>query len=277
MVLSEGLGVWQGLRSPDGPLTVAEETNHVNCFLGVTPITLSTRSGSADSSWTPSLVRMTNDTVARRSYPKGIKRRELIVKTALEVFSERGYTSTSMREIAARAGLAQSGLLHHFSGKSDLLTAVLDLRDSLGQQAIERSQPQTLFDYVAVVLAHNAENRGLTTLFTVLSAEAINENHDAHAYFVKRYASNHAAMLNRLRVEQRAGRIRTDIDTETAAASIIALSDGLQLQREFRPVDPVATLRRLWTDYLEPQITEDIAWASDGDRQSAQPPRGPAM
>lgn len=40
---------------------------------------------------------------------------------AIALFAERGFAATSMRDIAAAAGLSLAGLYHHFPGKDELL------------------------------------------------------------------------------------------------------------------------------------------------------------
>jgi AcrR family transcriptional regulator len=56
---------------------------------------------------------------------KGERTRQQIVQAAHRLFVERGYHGTSMRQIAKQAGLALGGIYNHFSGKEDLLTAVM--------------------------------------------------------------------------------------------------------------------------------------------------------
>ncbi|MBM4538977.1 TetR family transcriptional regulator, partial [Rhodococcus hoagii] len=43
---------------------------------------------------------------------------------ALDLFAERGYEGTSIREIASRAGLSVPGLYHHYPSKHALLVAL---------------------------------------------------------------------------------------------------------------------------------------------------------
>jgi AcrR family transcriptional regulator len=52
--------------------------------------------------------------------------RQLLVSTARELFTERGYQATSVEEIIQRAGVARGALYHHFSGKDALFRAVYD-------------------------------------------------------------------------------------------------------------------------------------------------------
>jgi TetR/AcrR family transcriptional regulator, transcriptional repressor for nem operon len=52
--------------------------------------------------------------------------RTRILTTAMQLFWEKGYVSTSMADILGRAGVNSGSLYHFFPGKQDLLLAVLD-------------------------------------------------------------------------------------------------------------------------------------------------------
>jgi AcrR family transcriptional regulator len=180
----------------------------------------------------------------RGPYRKGLQRRQRIIETAVEVFAERGYTSGSMREIAARVGLTQPGLLHHFSGKEELLTEVIRARDHSVAEAIAAEQAQGLAEAILAVARHNRTERGLTSVFTVLSAEATSTEHPAHDYFTTRYRDQAASTTDNVRAEQEAGHIRDDLPPQVITAMLIAMLDGLQLQQAYLPGnDPVTTLR----------------------------------
>ncbi len=45
------------------------------------------------------------------------------------MFGEQGFRGSSLREIAARVGISEAGLLHHFGSKAGFLTATLEERD----------------------------------------------------------------------------------------------------------------------------------------------------
>jgi TetR/AcrR family transcriptional regulator, cholesterol catabolism regulator len=51
-------------------------------------------------------------------------RRGIILEAAAQLFVERGYGGTSMRDIAARAGLLPGSVYHHYAAKEDLFLAV---------------------------------------------------------------------------------------------------------------------------------------------------------
>jgi len=55
-------------------------------------------------------------------------RREQLLDVALELFAERGYGWTSMRDLAEEAGVSPGLVYHYFPGKEDLLRAVVHER-----------------------------------------------------------------------------------------------------------------------------------------------------
>ena len=67
--------------------------------------------------------------------------RERLMRTALELFSERGLDGGSMREIARRAGVNVATAYHHFGSKRGLFLAVCR---ELGWQAAIEEAPQVL-------------------------------------------------------------------------------------------------------------------------------------
>lgn len=50
--------------------------------------------------------------------------RERLLDVALELFTEKGYAETSLREIAAELGVSKAALYYHFESKADILMAL---------------------------------------------------------------------------------------------------------------------------------------------------------
>jgi AcrR family transcriptional regulator len=188
----------------------------------------------------------------RGPYAKSARQRERIIATALEYFGQQGYHGTSMREIARETGLSQAGLLHHFPSKADLLIAVLGSRDTLtgatARAAAERTA-DPLASLVAVV-EENASQRELVRMFVVVSAEATDEHHPAHAYFQRR--AHHVIELMRSCLQQAVdqGLTRGDLDIDLAARQCQALMYGLQVQWLFDPSTDMAAVFRRFVDEL---------------------------
>lgn len=64
--------------------------------------------------------------------------RDRIVMTALEMFYEKGYNSTSIADILSRSQVHSGSLYHFFPGKQDLLVAVLEFyRDGIKENLLD--------------------------------------------------------------------------------------------------------------------------------------------
>jgi AcrR family transcriptional regulator len=200
----------------------------------------------------------TTTRLPRGPYAKSRGRREEIVSAAVEVFSSAGYHKGSLREVADRVGLSQAGLLHHFPSKEHLLQAVLNWRDDTSSALIGSPLPEgvDLLRGFVLLAAYNASTPELVELHVVLSAEGTSADHPMHDYFVTRYARVSNLIRGAFEHAQAHGQLKPDVDAESAARTLIALMDGLQvqwlLQRE--NVDMAADLRR----YIQSLVTVEL-------------------
>lgn len=168
----------------------------------------------------------------RGSYAKSAQTRQTILDAALDVFSQAGYHSGSLREVAERVGMSEAGLLHHFKNKSSLLEAVLERRDQLSYDIVPLDQMDgeaSLRGLVALA-RRNATTPGVVELFSKLAAEATSPEHPAHAYFQNRYAWTRENL--ELSFANLAGRgvLRAGVTPAGATLSTVAMMDGLQIQ-----------------------------------------------
>ncbi|GAB2990803.1 TetR/AcrR family transcriptional regulator [Actinotalea caeni] len=168
----------------------------------------------------------------RGPYRKSRLVRRRILDAALEVFAQSGYRTGSVREIAARVGMSEAGLLHHFPSKSALLAAVLAHRDALAAERVDRDTDDGLVALARLVgLARaDADRPRVVELYCVISAEATAPDHPAHAFFVDRYARLRARIADSFERVRAAGQLRDGVDPQRAAAQMMAVWDGLQLQ-----------------------------------------------
>ena len=73
---------------------------------------------------------MSDSSTASR-HTKGSRTKEKILKTSLKLFAEKGYKTTTVRDIAGAVGIKQSALYNHFKNKDEILsTLVEDLTSS---------------------------------------------------------------------------------------------------------------------------------------------------
>lgn len=61
----------------------------------------------------------------KESRTKGERTRQVIEEAAYELFLEQGYSATSMRQIAERAGMAVGGIYNHFDSKDLIFEAII--------------------------------------------------------------------------------------------------------------------------------------------------------
>ena len=54
------------------------------------------------------------------------ERRHQICQIAMKLFSERGFSGTTTKEIANSAGISEATVFKHFSNKDELYAAILD-------------------------------------------------------------------------------------------------------------------------------------------------------
>ncbi|MFE9423774.1 TetR family transcriptional regulator [Kitasatospora sp. NPDC006697] len=187
----------------------------------------------------------------RGPYAKSAARRQLILEAALAAYAEAGSRGVSVRDIAERVGLTDAGVLHHFGGREELLTAVLAARDA----AAARRYGEEAALWRPEMLAENADTPGLVKLFVDLSAAAAEEAHPAHEYFTERYQVLRQRYANALAAGPPAGRPPepdAGVEPEWAARMLIAATDGLQQQWLLDPsIDMAEDIARLRDVLLE--------------------------
>ncbi|MGH3690958.1 MAG: TetR/AcrR family transcriptional regulator [Microbacterium sp.] len=161
----------------------------------------------------------------RGAYAKGVAKREEILEAALAVVAEHGYRKASVREIADAAGLSPAGLLHYFGSKEELFVAILRARDDRDEQEYAGEDASSAF---LAVMRHNASVPGLVQLYAQLAAEAGDPSHPAHSYFRERTERIEAFTRAQVAEDQKAGRLRSDLDPAWVVRTLHALADGLQ-------------------------------------------------
>jgi len=175
----------------------------------------------------------------RGSYAKGVARRQEILDRAIEVFARRGSDRTSLRAIAEEVGVTHAALRHYFGSLEELLVAVYRESETRGGADNHDDPEATPVELMRDWTESNREVQGLVQLYSTLVATALEEGHPAAREFAtERFSRTRADLAERVRRNQRAGRIRPDVDPLAVAALVIAASDGLQTQWLLDPDTP---------------------------------------
>ena len=167
----------------------------------------------------------------RRSYPKGVRRRQQILDSAIALLAQRGVDRTSLRTMGEAIGMSHTALRHYFSSRDELLVEAYRTHEA---RAADEAPPAAGVSAVGLIIAAAERNRsipGLVELYATLTTDALQEQHAVTREFVRdRFRSLRENLAARIEAEQRAGRAAPDIDPADAAALVIAASDGLQVQ-----------------------------------------------
>lgn len=153
---------------------------------------------------------------------------ETVLRTAVEVFNERGYDGASMEDLSKRLGIAKSGIYHHVSGKEELLRMALDraldglwdaadrVRD-LDAPAITRLEA-LVRDAVSVLVAQ-------LPYVTLLLRVRGNTEVEREALARRRAFDHEVASL--VKEAERDGDIRADIDPRLTARLLFGMVNSL--------------------------------------------------
>jgi AcrR family transcriptional regulator len=165
--------------------------------------------------------------------------REQLLAAAARAFGRHGYRGASMSQIAADAGFSKGALYWNFASKEDLFFALLDqtderLRALLALVAAAPSSEDISADLSRGVMRVLDEQRDLVLLFHEYSALAVRDPQMA-ARYVKRNAGLRSEMSAAFAARQKARGVSPVVSAERIATVIIALIDGLSIQRLTEP------------------------------------------
>lgn len=169
-----------------------------------------------------------------------VARRRAILAAATDVFGSKGFTNGTLADIADQVGMTHAGILHHFGSKDQLLLEVLSYRDEEDVDHLEgRHIPGgiDLFRHLALTADRNENRAGIVQAFSVLSGESVTEDHPAREYFTVRYATLRGEIVDAFREICAERGVVTPQRVDVAAAAIIAVMDGLQVQWLLAPDD----------------------------------------
>ena len=100
------------------------------------------------------------------------KTKQTVLKAALKMFAQEGFSNTKLRDIAALAGSTHSLIRHHFGSKDDLWKAVVDYAFKLHEDSLlkiltlrKSADPVELFkDFIASYVTTVAKNPELSKI-----------------------------------------------------------------------------------------------------------------
>jgi TetR/AcrR family transcriptional regulator len=178
--------------------------------------------------------------------------RERALQVAQVLFAERGYSGTSLRDIAKRIGIKAPSLLHHFPSKQQLYLAVLDkmfesLEDAAnaiawGRGSRQERMRQAVVDAIDFIASHSDFVR-------IMWKEMSDESGVGRQVLKRRLPPLFSTAVNFIFRGQREGEFRSEVDPLHFMWSLNSITIGY--------FTTAAMLRRLWNmNLLEPAMIE---------------------
>jgi TetR/AcrR family transcriptional regulator len=160
----------------------------------------------------------------------GDERRKQILRVAIRLFSERGFSGTTTKEIAKAAGVSEAMVFRHYATKDELYNAILDHKACEGddlnpfewsKEAMSKNDDAELF-YQLMLNALNHHERD--TEFMRLLFHSALEGHELAGMFVRQNIMPLYEFLSEyIAKRQNDGAIRQDIKPRVIIRAFVGM------------------------------------------------------
>jgi AcrR family transcriptional regulator len=167
------------------------------------------------------------------------ERRREIVDAARASFARSGFQGSTLKDIFAEAGLSAGCVYNYFQSKRDLVLAIAETRHAQERAALDIDEQDPILAlkgiarrFVGDYLAGDADEKRRISLMTW--AEALLD--DAVRGSVKEGVDEPRRVLEALIDRgQASGSLREDVDSSALACAMVAMLQGLVLQKLWDP------------------------------------------
>ncbi len=168
-------------------------------------------------------------------------RRNEILAAATACFSRDGFHRTSMQAICREAGLSPGAVYRYFQGKDEIIEAMTEegrrrnesmIAAAMARQDPEQTLEQLAEDFFAIFNAPDADTNIRVNI--QLWAEAL-RNPRIMQLLQRRMSGVKGAFTEIILQAQSTGSVSADLDAEAVARMMIALFQGLMLQKGLDP------------------------------------------
>ncbi|WP_141581455.1 TetR/AcrR family transcriptional regulator [Actinomadura sp. WMMA1423] len=187
-----------------------------------------------------------------------IATREKLFTAAIELIAESGLAATTVDQIAERAGVAKGTVYYNFGSKAALFSALLEygvdrLATALRDAASGRPPLEALEAVVAAELAFIGEHESFARLLIAETWRAGGDWQHAARLIRERAIGVVAGVL---RDAVKAGDLRPDLDTGTAASAVFGMVLTVALDwRALQPGRPLTDVQATLTALLRGRLT----------------------
>jgi len=180
------------------------------------------------------LIKETQTETITGSRMSGDERRSQILRVAIKIFSQSGFSGTTTKEIARAAGVSEAIIFRHFATKKDLYSAIINFKacengekklpweeDCLERDAIEAKDDFQVFYNMALgALTHQQED---VDFMRLLFHSALDEHELSQMFFERFLTPLYEFLGSYIRRRQADGVMRADIEPKIIVRAFLGM------------------------------------------------------
>jgi AcrR family transcriptional regulator len=158
--------------------------------------------------------------------------RERIIQAAIESFGQTGFDRTKMDDIAKRLGLSKGTIYLYFKSKEELFTAICqhNMNENMKNQALFTKKENIASDAEQIYDTIRKNERDMDKVMMEMVVEST-RNPRLKKIMHEQHTMIHKHVVEEVRSKVKSGFIRHDVDIDSLATALVALYDGLAINR----------------------------------------------
>ncbi len=171
----------------------------------------------------------------RRTKEEAAATRDLLLKSALSVFSQKGYTAATLEDVAKSAGVTRGAIYWHFGSKAELYVELMQAYSSRGNQIVQAAAAEggglvEILRRVFIRLLEAVETDPALRAAMEISLFKTERSEELFAAQQQSLESSRAlvaSLAETLRLGAAAGDLRQDVNPEDLARAFLAFQNGI--------------------------------------------------
>jgi AcrR family transcriptional regulator len=161
------------------------------------------------------------------------QRKALIIKHAFNIFSEKGYSNTTVDDIVKSSGVSKGGIYTYFKSKEEIFLAIAEERLNLRKNLInsfteEMTSKEKLQKYIQWILDWVLDTKNILQIkFTFEFWSVTSRKADIKDASAERYNEIAQDLCDLLREGVENGEFKPDLDIDSMCYIILCSTDGL--------------------------------------------------
>ena len=183
-------------------------------------------------------------------------RKSHIIECAFQVFSEKGFSDTSMDDIVIKSGVSKGGIYNYFKSKEEIFLEIaesrLESRRSLMDSIPVNSGIHIFLRnyFTAVLLSLKDERNLMTARFSFEFWATVSRNAELNEKAQSRYSKFHSDLIRILKLGVKRGDLSSQLDLDNMGYVILATLDGMMHTHAIMGVEMTDESARHYIDML---------------------------